>query len=642
MPLGIADRTSGIGSLKSLKGADSTVVYDSFDRPDGALGTADTGQAWVVANGTSVISGGEAQSNTTNAVAYVESGLTDCIVSANLRNTGRSGLMFRYNNSTDYWYLLAVGTNFYVVCHITDGNAGGGAISGVVPGDYDFCEIIMQGTQVTIKINGVIQKVLNGSYITLNNGGTKHGMTRSDAVGTIDNFRVKKLETFEDANVPFDPLTLPGLVAWYDAATSFGSAINGQAITIWPDLGPNHYDMTGTASIQTAAQNILPAVKFNGVSDFLTTGAFATAQSSPITIFLIVSDDRTKNISFYYDGTIGQRITYYREGTAYMHVSVGSVGSNFIVNAGAPNANITTLYTFVYDLNNSAAYVNNKLDALTQSLTAANISDFRLGARYDQYAGYLLSGFICTFGVVAGHLSPEKINQVNRYLTKRWFDFDPRKLPGASSFYDASTITGFTDGQALTTWSDGSGLGNNVRQAGANSLAVPTFKTNIQNGNPAVFFTNNSLQLDTIQDFPNGQTIYLVIKMTTGRPSGYSVLYINKQILITTLPASDGFGVYTNGSYGNTPSLTTAGWIVLTVTSPDSSHLSLSTNGAEVYANTGFAWGNSNRQTIGSNEGDTGGQSWQGYIGEIRTFGQAHSPTDQAKMVSYLRTKWGI
>jgi len=72
------------------------------------------------------------------------------------------------------------------------------------------------------------------------------------------------------------------------------------------------------------------------------------------------------------------------------------------------------------------------------------------------------------------------------------FGFNPLSIAGCKLWLRADTITGLTDGQALTTWLDESGLGNNATQATA--AAKPLYKTNIQNGRPVVRF-------DGVNDF---------------------------------------------------------------------------------------------------------------------------------------------
>lgn len=64
--------------------------------------------------------------------------------------------------------------------------------------------------------------------------------------------------------------------------------------------------------------------------------------------------------------------------------------------------------------------------------------------------------------------------------------FSPADIAGLQLWLKADAITGLGDGDAITTWTDSSGNGNNATQS--TSGKKPLYKTNIQNGLPAVRF----------------------------------------------------------------------------------------------------------------------------------------------------------
>ena len=64
--------------------------------------------------------------------------------------------------------------------------------------------------------------------------------------------------------------------------------------------------------------------------------------------------------------------------------------------------------------------------------------------------------------------------------------FLPTDITGCELWLPADYITGLVDGDAVTTWSDQSGLSNDVTQATASYK--PLYKTNIVNGEPVVRF----------------------------------------------------------------------------------------------------------------------------------------------------------
>ncbi len=62
---------------------------------------------------------------------------------------------------------------------------------------------------------------------------------------------------------------------------------------------------------------------------------------------------------------------------------------------------------------------------------------------------------------------------------------DPAGVTGAVLWLDASQLTGLTDGQTVSTWTDMSGNGNNATL----SKGAPKYRTNVLNGQPIMRFT---------------------------------------------------------------------------------------------------------------------------------------------------------
>lgn len=72
------------------------------------------------------------------------------------------------------------------------------------------------------------------------------------------------------------PLTITGLVAWWDAV-SIGQA-DGTSVTSWADSSGNGYTLTEATNpptYKTAIRNGLPIVRFDGINDRLANTAFA-------------------------------------------------------------------------------------------------------------------------------------------------------------------------------------------------------------------------------------------------------------------------------------------------------------------------------------------------------------------------------
>jgi len=92
----------------------------------------------------------------------------------------------------------------------------------------------------------------------------------------------------------------------------------------------------------------------------------------------------------------------------------------------------------------------------------------------------------------------------------------PSGLSGLLAWYDASQITGHVDGDAMTTWPDMSGNGNDATASGA---LEPTYKTGIVNSLPVMRFGGSEYMTSSFT--PSGKlTVFMVANFSTGAPFG--------------------------------------------------------------------------------------------------------------------------
>jgi len=93
--------------------------------------------------------------------------------------------------------------------------------------------------------------------------------------------------------------------------------------------------------------------------------------------------------------------------------------------------------------------------------------------------------------------------------------FSPLDISGLQLWLDASQIAGLNDGDAVGTWSDLSGTGNNATQATASKK--PTFKTNQINGRPVVRFDGVDDVLEYANQlftFTGNASVFVVVKVS--------------------------------------------------------------------------------------------------------------------------------
>lgn len=163
------------------------IVSDSFNRANGAIGTADTGQTWATTNG------GSSYSISSNQVApaligsaqhtpcVIDAGKSDGIVSCDYASSvSGTGLVFRLVDDANFWLVLVfdgtmykkVAGSYTFVASVTAGN-------GTWTAELD-------GTSIVVKNNGVQQASVTDSF---NQTGTKHGFSSVNSnTQRYDNF----------------------------------------------------------------------------------------------------------------------------------------------------------------------------------------------------------------------------------------------------------------------------------------------------------------------------------------------------------------------------------------------------------------------------------------------------------------------
>jgi hypothetical protein len=90
--------------------------------------------------------------------------------------------------------------------------------------------------------------------------------------------------------------------------------------------------------------------------------------------------------------------------------------------------------------------------------------------------------------------------------------YSPTNLGNCVMWLDASQISGLSDGQQVTNWTDMSGAGNNATHAGGDNLY---YRTNVLNGKPVVRFdASGNSALDFTTRLTDIRTVFWVLKET--------------------------------------------------------------------------------------------------------------------------------
>jgi hypothetical protein len=253
----------------------------------------------------------------------------------------------------------------------------------------------------------------------------------------------------------FNPRTLSGLSAWYDASVTSSVTLTGGFVSQWNDLSGNGINLSQSTEANrpgTATVNGRQAIDFDGSNDNLNN----TTEVTPGTVFNVHIIDTAAGQSVYgvqsgSGATVRSSSLIFSSLGEYRSQSIAS-GFNAGFSGGSRTANPRiSVHTF------SGAAVAGRLDGAgfggTTTTTGTNVNGVWLGTR--NIGGVLslpMDGKICEHLIYNRVLSADEISRVERYLAAKW----GVTLYSPPSFADADanayiTAVEAADGQAMET-----------------------------------------------------------------------------------------------------------------------------------------------------------------------------------------------
>jgi hypothetical protein len=246
--------------------------------------------------------------------------------------------------------------------------------------------------------------------------------------------------------VSFNPASIAGIKAWYDAADTATISLSGSAVTQWNDKSGNAYNLTqGTAARRPSSGintlNGRNVVTFGGDDVML-------AASAPNWTFLSNSTGATVFMAAYYDTTAAQTmifdtststtgavgVTTFRGSSDKLgaFVAYGTGGQYVSLDSNLQTLTDSTAFYWSMKLNNANATAANRIKVRlnagsevgantytnTPSSSAPAQSLF-LGS-YDTAGSQGFQGRIAEIIMYSGILSDTDIATVNAYLAGKW------------------------------------------------------------------------------------------------------------------------------------------------------------------------------------------------------------------------------
>jgi hypothetical protein len=211
--------------------------------------------------------------------------------------------------------------------------------------------------------------------------------------------------------------------------------------------------------------------------------------------------------------------------------------------------------------------------------------------------------------------------------------------------HDARQITGLSDGEIVSTWTDETGNGRDQTQADS---TTPTYQTNEINGNPAVL--SDSDYFEDGNYLGNKLSYYLVYKQSGGNKCAIAT-YKNFSNAVEGLNITFDNGdvrlQYGDGSTQNTP---IESFGSLQDGTPHVIGVGLDADNGTAFWNFD---GTERTQSVGTLTIDHGDvylmtqelvtrRSFDGHQGHNLIYGTYHDSSTRSSVVSYLASEWGI
>lgn len=214
----------------------------------------------------------------------------------------------------------------------------------------------------------------------------------------------------------FDPRSITGLAAWFDAADASTVTLVNDAVSQWNDKSGNGRNASqSTANNRPTyadTRNGRSVITFNGTSHTLTTGSFT--QNQPSTMFLVArwASNASGTGGNAVDGFLSNRAGLYRRTTNNWGMFAGTE-----LFSGTPDTNWHQ-FAGIYNSTSSALRVDGS------QLTSGNVGSQNVtsGLALGSYNGTtsFFGGSIAEMLFYGGALSASQISSVERYLRSKW------------------------------------------------------------------------------------------------------------------------------------------------------------------------------------------------------------------------------
>ena len=229
----------------------------------------------------------------------------------------------------------------------------------------------------------------------------------------------------------FTPAQVSGLTFWLDGADPSSMTLSGSTITQWRDKSSNGFVGTPAGSPLQTTLNGLPAVAFNGSTQYFSFGDVADLGSANLNIFCVMKFNSTANGSIVAKSLLGSaafRYALLKETGNLSTLLESTLGVQGVGNV-ADSSLETRVLSWTWNRTSNILYRDG---TLASSVAFANAATFNstytllIGAYNNGSggtppgAGFYLNGVICELVFIFGPMTTLQRQQMEGYLAWKW------------------------------------------------------------------------------------------------------------------------------------------------------------------------------------------------------------------------------
>jgi hypothetical protein len=220
----------------------------------------------------------------------------------------------------------------------------------------------------------------------------------------------------------FSPLNVEGtLIGWWDSSDPLTVTESGGDVSQLDDKSTNDYHLkqlagTKQPAIQTASQNGLDTILYDGLSHLMATDSFSGGdETQPNTIFMIIKPDTdVSSTHLYYDGIISTK-----RNSAYQFTGTGNYGlqTSSAVTTSTARSTDFIIHRALFDDTSSSIHVNGSLVQDSMSIGNHALSGLTIASRWDEA---LWSNIEVGEIIAVGGATATDITNIENRLSTRW------------------------------------------------------------------------------------------------------------------------------------------------------------------------------------------------------------------------------